>query len=108
MRKGFTSEELIDFIQNIRNKNEIKLYLNLIAGFPTETIEDVKETLEVLKQLKPYMIDICRYTNSTFVDSNSYEQLNPTIIQEHTRIYEKTLQKRKVETRIVGSGYKHN
>lgn len=45
INKGFTSQEIIDFATYI-NKD---LYLNIIAGFPTETIEDVKITLKVLK-----------------------------------------------------------
>ncbi len=51
MRKGFTSEEIMSFVQNIRKVNNKSLRLNIISGFPTETLEDVKRTLEVLKQL---------------------------------------------------------
>ena len=100
IRKGFTSEEIINFVQNIRKRNYKDLYLNIIAGFPTETLEDVKITLDVLKQLDPYMVDICKYTNSEFIDSNRYEQLSPDEIQYHTRIYGKTLQKRNVKISI--------
>lgn len=108
IRKGFTSDEIINFVQNIRKINEKSLYLNIIAGFPTETLEDVKRTLEVLKQLDPYMVSICRYTNSQFVDSNCYKQLSPDEIQTHTRIYSKVLQKRKIKVDIAGTGYKYN
>lgn len=108
IRKGFTSEEIINFVQEIRKINDKDLYLNIISGFPTETLEDVKITLEVLKQLAPYTVDISRYTNSRFVDSNQYEQLSPEKIQEHTRIYSKVLKERKIKNRIVGEGYKYN
>ncbi len=108
IRKGFTSDEIINFVQNIRKINYKSLYLNIISGFPTETYEDVKRTLAVLKQLEPYMVDICRYTNSEFIYSSRYEQLHPTEIQDHTRIYSRTLQKRNVKVNIVGDGYKYN
>lgn len=108
INKGFTSEEIIDFITDIR-KNYFKfLRLCIIAGFPTETLEDVKKTLNVLEKLSPQIVDICRYANSPFVASNKYEQLSPSIIQEHTRIYSKTLQKRQVKTYITGYDYLNN
>lgn len=108
IRKGFTSEEIIDFAKNIRKTNYKSLYLNIIAGFPTETLEDVKKTLEVLKKLDPYMVDVCRYTNSEFIDSSHYKQLNPDEIQNNARIYSKILQKRNVKVNIVGDGYIYN
>ena len=108
IRKGFTSEEIINFVHNIRKINYKSLYLNIISGFPTETLADVKRTLEVLKQLDPYMVDVCRYTNSEFIDSSHYEQLSSAEIQDHTRIYSRTLQKRNVKVNIVGHGYKYN
>ena len=108
IRKGFTSEEIINFVKNIRRTNYTNLYLNIIAGFPTETLEDVKRTLEVLKELDPFRVGICRYANSKFVDSSRYEQLSPSEIQEHARIYARTLQRRNVKVEVVGQGYKYN
>jgi len=108
IRKGFTSEEIISFVDKIRQVYFKNLRLNIISGFPTETLDDVYRTLEVLKQLSPYAVDVCRYTNSSFVDSSQYEQLTPTEIQDHTRIYSKVLRKINIKADIVGYGYKYN
>ena len=54
------------------------------------------------------MVDICRYTNSKFIDSNNYKQLSPKKIQNHARIYSKTLNRRNVKANIIGEGYKYN
>lgn len=108
MNKGFTSEEIINFIETISKKYPKHLLLNIIAGFPTESMEDIKLTLEVLKIVNPSDVDICRYTNSEFIDSNKYQQLTTTEIQEHTRIYQKVLSNRKIDIRIVGNGYINN
>lgn len=97
MRKGFTSEEIIQFVKTIRQNNHKDLRLNIISGFPTENIEDIKRTLTVLKELKPLVVDICRYTNSQFVDSNQFQQLSPTDIQTHTRIYSRALKKENIK-----------
>lgn len=108
IRKGFTSQEIIDFVNEIKKKYERRLRLNVISGFPTETMDDIKKTLEVLKELNPNIIDLCRYTNSKIVDSNNYPQLTPNEIEEHTRVYSKVLRRRGIKTNINGNGYKFN
>lgn len=108
IRNGFTSEEIIQFVENIRKIYYKNLYLDIIAGFTTEQIEDIYMTLDVLKKLRPYAIDVCRYTNSPYVDSSKYDQLNPIEIQNHARIYSKVLKKRNIRVDIVGQGYKYN
>jgi len=100
MNKGFTSEEFIDFIEESNIKNS--LVLNIIAGFPTETIEDIELTLEVLQRIKPYIneVAICNYFNSSCIDSNQYESLEKNEITHHAEIYQKVLSKRGVHTNI--------
>lgn len=108
MNKNITIEEYIDFIKTIKSKKDKELYLSIIAGFPTETMEDVKLTLEALKEIAPTSVDICRYTDSPFIPSHNYEQLSPDVIQEHTRIYSRVLQRRKVDHTIQLYSYKNN
>lgn len=108
IRKGFTSEEIIEFVKRIREIYFKRLRFTIISGFPTETLDDVHKTLDVLKQLNPSIVDICRYINSSFVDSSKFEQLLPEEIQEHTRIYSRVLKKRSVNTLIYYPEYKNN
>lgn len=108
MRKGFTVEELLNFVTNINEITPKNLIVNIISGFPTEKFEDIRMTLDVLKFLNPQKVFLCRYMNSPFVDSNQFEQLIPTEIQEHTKIYSKVLQQRNIDYQIVGNGYQYN
>lgn len=108
MNKNVTIEEYINFIKCIKSKKGKGLFLSIIAGFPTETLEDVKMTLQALKEISPTNVDICRYTDSSFIPSHNYEQLHPDIIQEHTRIYSKVLKKRNVGFTIQLYSYKEN
>lgn len=105
MRKGFTSQEIIDFVNSIRKSNDIGLYLNIIAGFPTENIDDIKQTLYVLNEMRAPEVNICRYTNSLFVDSNQFRQLSAEQIHDSARCYKKVLTQRGVKAHISGFGY---
>lgn len=100
MRKGFTSDEIIDFINRIRQIHPIDLYLNIIAGFPTETKGDILRTLEVLKILNPSTVDVCYYTDSPFIPSHNFEQLSLNEIQNSVRTYARTLRKRNIEVNV--------
>lgn len=91
MRKGITAEEVIEFITEINKIYPKETLINIISGFPTETLEDIQETINVLCRIKANVVYIHNYANSTFVDSNNYEQLSKTEITNHTKIYVKKL-----------------
>ena len=103
MNKGYRIEDFLDFVWFINQEYEKMLDVNIIAGFPTETLEDVKTTMGVLKELKPIlaMATVCRYSDSTFVASHSLEQLPKEVIEEHAKVYAKFLRHEKIPTKLI-------
>ncbi len=95
MNKGYTIEEFLDFVHFINQEYLKMLDVNIVAGFPTETMEDVKATIKALKDIKEYLakVTVCRYKDSAFVASHSLEQLDKRTIQKHAKAYTKFLQK---------------
>ena len=108
MRKGFTSKEIVDFINYINQIYKKRLYSSIIAGFPTETLDDVMMTIDVLKKLNPEWVDICRYIDSSFVDSHRLKQLEPKVIKKRARIYDKELKKYRISAKVSGFDYVYN
>jgi len=53
MRKKFTNDDLDWFVNNL-GKRKIKMKFLLIVGYPTETEENFKETLDMLHRYKEY------------------------------------------------------
>ena len=82
--------------------SSVTVTLNIIAGFPTETIEDIELTIELLQRIKQYIknVDIIRYINSNSIDSNNYAQYERSTIVEHANIYQKELSKRGINSEI--------
>lgn len=103
MDKGYTIEEFIEFYQFINQYSIKKLNTNIIAGFPTETLNDVQTTIKVLRELKPFLeeVTVCRYEDSPFVKSHSLEQLSKEEIQEHARVYSKFLQHEGIRSSLI-------
>ena len=91
MNKGFSKEEATSLITSLSDK---QLGICIISGFPTETKEDINDTLEVLSHVKKGSILINKVRTSPFIEANNYPQLSQEEIQEHTKIYQKALSKR--------------
>ncbi|MDD3262948.1 MAG: MiaB/RimO family radical SAM methylthiotransferase [Candidatus Absconditabacteria bacterium] len=63
MRRGYTSEQAKEFIDNIRNlKRDISITTDIIVGYPDETEKDFQETLDLVKYGKFDMIYIGIYS----------------------------------------------
>lgn len=103
MNKGFTVQEFLDFVEFISKYYLKKLDTNIIAGYPTETMDDVRRTIQVLDQLVPYLdsVHVCKYKDSPFVPSHSLEQLSKETISEHTRVFSKFLEHKKIPYSII-------
>ncbi len=53
MKKKFSNDDLDYFIHNLGKRN-IKMKFLLIAGYPTETTDDFKQTIDMLYKFKKY------------------------------------------------------
>ena len=103
IRKGFTAEEFTEFIRKIAKFYPKELDINIISGLPTETMDDIRETLKVLDIIKPYRVNICKYINSSLLDLNNIPQLSKEEISNNTRIYSRVLTRRKVKNQIIAN-----
>lgn len=100
MHKGFTRDQFLDFYYDINSIYKKDLWLNIISGFPTETIEDCLETISVIKKVKPQLVHINTYCDSEFIPSHNLEQLSTGEIRQHTKIYTKILENNSIPYKI--------
>ena len=102
MNKGFTQEEFLRFYSEVNSIYRKDFYLNIISGFPTETVDDCHETIEVLKQVRPKIVNINTYLDSEFIPSHNLEQLSDKEISKHTKIYMKGLRNSFIRYKVNG------
>lgn len=94
MNKGYTVDELVEFWKEINENHPRILDTDIIVGFPTETDEDIKLTLQLLEELNPVRVQLHRYQNSFLIPSSKFEQLSDEEIMEHYKVYKRELGKR--------------
>lgn len=87
MQKGFSIEQFLTFMDRIREKHYVDFHTNIIAGFPTENIDDVKATIDVIKRSSPSYVAINGYIDSEFVNSHRLKQLSIETIKQRVKMY---------------------
>ncbi len=62
MKRGYTASEFAFIVKKFREAiPDISIATDIICGFPTETAEDFEETIRVVSETKPDMINVSRF-----------------------------------------------
>ena len=87
MRRHYTAEEFLARLNYIRTKiKDLFVYTDIIAGFPTETEEYFKESVDFLKKAKFAGLHVFSYSARQGTPAALLPQLNPNTIKERSLI----------------------
>lgn len=88
MNRKYTKEQYIELVEKIRNKiPEVTFSTDIIVGFPGETYEDFKDTLDVVKKVEFEQIFMFIYSRRTGTVADKME--NQVLESDkHTRFEE--------------------
>ncbi|MCX7765416.1 MAG: MiaB/RimO family radical SAM methylthiotransferase [Candidatus Sumerlaeia bacterium] len=86
MRRKYTVREYMLIVQAIRNHwREFSLATDIIAGFPAESESDFQETLQILEEIRPAVINRSHYSARPFTPAAEFPQLPSAVISERSR-----------------------
>jgi len=87
MRRNYKREECLSLIKKINEKFELNLIsTDVIVGFPGESEKDFKETVELIKEIKPEILHIFRYSKREGTSSFSLKDFPDRVKKERSRI----------------------
>ena len=90
MRRHYTAEEFLERLNYIRTKiKDLFVYTDIIAGFPTETEQDFKESAAFLKKAKFAGLHVFSYSARQGTPAALLPQLTPNTIKERSLILHK-------------------
>jgi len=92
MKRGHSVKDFIDIVSLFRkNIPKISIATDIIVGYPTETEQDFKKTLDVIKQIKPEVLNISKFSSRPNTSASKLKQLDSKIVlkrsQELTKLY---------------------
>ncbi|HLD72074.1 MAG TPA: tRNA (N(6)-L-threonylcarbamoyladenosine(37)-C(2))-methylthiotransferase [Candidatus Nanoarchaeia archaeon] len=87
MKRNYTVEEYKELVQSIRTSfPQVTLATDIIVGFPGETEEQNWNTLTLLRQLSPEVVNISRFWPRPGTKAAELKALDTEIVQHRSRI----------------------
>ncbi len=106
MRRGYTTKDFELIATKFRKAMDITISTDIIVGFPTETEEDFKETVEMMKRVEPDFLNLSKYWPRKGTTAGEMKQLPRDVVaarsKEVAEMYSKTLKGK--NKKLVGKG----
>ena len=90
MRRGHTAETFRDVVKRFRRKfGRFTISTDIIVGFPTETARDFEETVRLLEETRPDIVNLSRYSARPGTPAAEMEQVDVAEVKRRSkRIFE--------------------
>ncbi len=87
MNRGYTVKEFISLVTRFKKKlPSLTLSTDVIIGFPTETIEQFNQTIDLLQTIKPDIINITRFSARPLTAAKTMNGRIPThVVKERSK-----------------------
>jgi MiaB-like tRNA modifying enzyme len=85
MNRHYKPQDFEKIIQLFKDISGITISTDIIVGFPTESEQDFEETVKVLEQTRPDIINIARFWSMPGTKASSMPELKQDIIMERTQ-----------------------
>jgi MiaB-like tRNA modifying enzyme len=91
MKRIHTTKEFKDFAKQFRktfpraNFPDSTIATDIIVGYPTETEEDFQQTLNLIKEVKPEVLNISTFSSRPKTEASKLKQLDSKIIKQRTK-----------------------
>ncbi|MAG07206.1 2-methylthioadenine synthetase [Candidatus Pacearchaeota archaeon] len=91
MKRIHTTEEFKDFAKAFRKTfprtifHDSTIATDIIVGYPTETEEDFQQTLSLISEVKPEVLNISAFSSRPKTPASKLKQLDSKIIKERTK-----------------------
>jgi MiaB-like tRNA modifying enzyme len=97
MNRRYTIEEFKGYVDEIRRKLSATIATDIIVGYPTETDEDFEKSIELVKELKPEVVNISKFGARPHAPASKLPQLDGNIIKNRSAIFSRIV--REIEFR---------
>lgn len=89
MKRGHTAKIFLDVVKELRKKiPEITIATDIITGFPSESERDFEDTLNLIEESQPDVINSSKYSPRPGTLASKYPKLNTKIVKERsTRLH---------------------
>ena len=86
MNRLYTAGKFMDIVSGFRSRiKDITISTDIIVGYPTEDVSDSEDTLELLKELRPDIVNISRFGPRPLTRAASLPPLSFEVVKQRSR-----------------------
>ena len=94
MKRGHTAKIFLDVVKELRKKiPEITIATDIITGFPSESERDFEETLSLIEECQPDVVNSSRFSPRPGTVASKYPRLSTKIVRERSTRLHQTIKK---------------
>ena len=107
MKRGHTAKIFLDVVKELRKKiPEIAIATDIITGFPSESERDFEETLSLIEESQPDVINSSRYSPRPGTLAAKYPRLSTKIVKERSTRLHTIIRKTSMRRNQIWYGWK--
>ena len=86
MKRGHTMETFRDVVKKARDRfPEFTISTDVIVGFPSETQEDFEKTVNLLKETRPDVVNLSKYSARPGTEAAEWEQIDVSEVKKRSK-----------------------
>lgn len=86
MKRNYKVEDFKKVVNEFRKKINMTIATDVIAGFPTETEEDFRKTIQFIKEMKPEVLNISMFAPRPKTEAAKLKQLKTQEIKRRSKL----------------------
>jgi len=87
MKRGHTVNTFRDIAKMFRDKfSRFTISTDIIVGFPTESEDDFVKTVDLLRDIRPDIVNLSKYSKRPGTDAAEWDQISPMEIKRRSSI----------------------
>lgn len=107
MKRGHTAKIFLDVVKQLRKKiPEITIATDIITGFPSESEKDFEETLSLIEESQPDVINSSRYSPRPGTVASRYPKISTGIVKKRSTRLHNAIKKTSMSRNQIWHGWK--
>lgn len=84
MNRRYTVDEFKEIVKVFREIPDMNIATDIIVGYPTETNEDFSDTVDLIKEIKPEVLNISKFAARPKTEASKMLKLKSEIVKERS------------------------
>jgi MiaB-like tRNA modifying enzyme len=107
MNRGYKVKDFLEIVEKFKKEfPQMTVSTDVIAGFPSETEKEFEDTVELIKKVRPDVVNISKFGTRPGTEAAKMQQVDKKIVNERSELLHKLVKKIGLEKNKEWIGWK--